>query len=610
MPGGLYSNALHSMCGIVGIVSSPPGTVLELQAGVRAALSRMAHRGPDGALVTTARHHPSVVFGHRLLEITSRGGHGQQPIEAPDGSLLVANGEIYNHRELRQELTHRGHCFSTDSDNEVLLHGYREWGSQMESRLEGSWAAALWDANRQCLVLTRDPFGIKPLYFAQQDGALAFASEVRGLLAAPGLSTRLDPDGVSGYLAWQSLPGTRTMFRSCHMLLPGFRAIHYPGKSTVMERHTSPGDPANGAEEASIERLRERIIHAVRVRLPGNVPAGLLFSGGLDSGTVAAVAARLGYDQLHLFSVGFGRADAGWDESVHARRLADSLGLACTVFAPTDPEVADRFEAFVSQLDQPSADAFNSFLACSVARDHVRVLLSGVGADELFLGYPHHAAGPFPALPERATRWLEAAAWETLGLDPVVGSIRRRYRPLGRRRLFTDPEIRALLTLQPLAPEPAPAPGDIGAQYRQHDLERYLPDTLLRDVDFATMAHGIEARTPYLDVPLARLALQTPPSQNAGKRLLRQAAQAWLPTDYVHAPKRGFELPFARWLRGPLRRHLNQLVAEPAGIFQADRVRRLARRFEQGRWEPKKLFALVVLDGWLKRNGQAAVPGA
>lgn len=610
----------------------------------------MAHRGPDGADAVAAVG-GGVVLGHRRLEVTSSRDDGRQPIASEDGRLmLVANAEVYNQLELRGELLARGHRFRTSSDVEVILHGYEEWGRDLEQRLEGDWAFGLWDGRRGEIVLSRDRFGVKPLYYTLLDGGLAFASEVRALLAAGFAQSRLDRAGIAGVLAWQSVPAPLTLIEGVRALESASRLTFSIGREK--RSAASPGDHRarpDGEGGARIEHyqdplgwgelggdrspngawpgdqvgdqiaLRESLSRAIGARLPERGRGGLLCSGGLDSSLIAAIALLDHEHELKLFSLGFERADKELDETREVARLASGLGLSHEVVVADDARVATRFEDFLDALDQPSGDAFNSYLACEVASGEVRALLSGAGADELFLGYPHLAGLPSARPPKLLVRPLMGPAWEQIGLDPLAMRLRRRVRPLGHRRLFSDREIAALLG-DPVdtgsgpdrASEVDGGDSDSLRAARDHDLRHYLPETLLRDLDSASMAYGVEARVPYLDAELAQAVLSIPARQRALpgdlKAMLRRVGEPYLNAERLAVPKRGFELPFRRWLLGPLRGHVDRLAAggvEPP--LDRGRASLLARRFRRHLLEPRKLFAVLVVEGWASRHGANAV---
>ena len=514
--------------------------------------------------------------------------NGGQPIHSEDSSLvLVCNGEIYNHRELRAALEARGHAFRSDhSDTEVLLHGYREWGEELVRRLNGMWAFALLDRPRRRLFLSRDRFGQKPLYWARRGGTFAFASELSALMAHPELRTGLCETGLKKYFAHGYVPAPHTIRRGIRKLPAGCNlSVELPDGEPRVSRYWEFSLEPEAAPPAQVvrrweEELRERLERAVVRRLMADVPLGVFLSGGIDSSAVALVAARHHKPgELLTFSVGFD--DPSFDESAAAERVARLVGSRHhrTLFSPERaralwPEVAAR-------LDEPLADPslLPTHLLCGVARRHVTVALGGDGADELFAGYD----------PFRALRWAELYARAVP--RPVHRAIRllAARLPTSHRNLSLDFKLKRTLAglsyprplwnpvwLAPLEPrelaELLSAPVDpedlyseaIEAWERSDGLSLadrtlqfftrlYLQDDILAKVDRASMMHGLEVRSPFLDIDLVDLVRRIPVGcklrRGETKWILKRALAPWLPREVRRRPKKGFGVPVGSWLQ-------------------------------------------------------------
>jgi asparagine synthase (glutamine-hydrolysing) len=568
------------MCGIAGFAGRGD------DADLRRMSAALAHRGPDAEGAWVDPELP-VRLAHRRLCVVDPAG-GAQPMWTADGAIgVVFNGEIYNHRALRAALEARGHAFRSDhSDTEVLLHGYREWGPELVRRLNGMWAFALLDRPRRRLLLSRDRFGQKPLYWARRPGSFAFASELSALLAHPELRAGLSETGLRKYFAYGYVPAPHTIRRGIHKLPAGCNlAVELPDGEPRVSRYWEfslepeaepPAEVVAGWEE----ELRGRLERAVVRRLEADVPLGVFLSGGIDSSAVALVAARHHKPgELLTFSVGFD--DPSFDESAASERVARLVGSRHhrTLFSPERaralwPEVAAR-------LDEPLADPslLPTHLLCGLARRHVTVALGGDGADELFAGYD----------PFRALRWAELYARAVP--RPVHRAIRllAARLPTSHRNLSLDFKLKRTLAglsyPQPLwnpvwlAPlEPPEIAELLGAPVDPEDLyaeaieawERsaglsvadrtlqfftrlYLQDDILAKVDRASMMHGLELRSPYLDVDLVDLVRRIPAScklrRGQTKWLLKRALAPWLPRQVRHRPKKGFGVPVGRWLQ-------------------------------------------------------------
>ena len=632
------------MCGILG--------VLDLGAG-RAALDAvepmmrsLAHRGPDENGVYRG---DGVALGACRLSIIDL-QTGSQPLANEDETVwVVANGEIYNYVELRRDLERR-HTFRSRTDTEVLVHLYEEHGPELVRHLRGMFAFALWDARRRSLLLARDRLGKKPLYYAHQAGRLLFGSEIKAILAAGAITPGLDPTAVYQYLCFGFVPHPRTAYAEIRALPPAHTLrIDASGETTLRRYWSLPGgdgrdgarSPALRSREEAIERTRELLEESVRLRLRSDVPVGVFLSGGIDSGLVTAAASRAAAEPLRTFSIGF--ADAGHNELPHARLVAERYGTRHTEI-PVDltAEVrrpADFLSRLVRTYDQPFADssAIPSMIVAREARKHVKVVLNGDGGDEAFAGYRRYSAallaqwmtatlGPVAPLAARlapAPRRRRGAVGFTLRLlEGMALPPRQRY--LRWSGLFTDREARALCQPAFLEAVSEPARAVVDTRVEQclewgvHepaalmmavDTVHVLPDDLLVKMDIATMASSVEARSPLLDHVLVEFAAGLPDRIRASafqtKPLLRELARSWLPVVVTRAPKRGFEVPMAAWLRRELSPFLRETLLAPdarlKAIVRPAVVSQLVAEHEvERRDHASRLWALLVLECWLR----------
>jgi asparagine synthase (glutamine-hydrolysing) len=621
------------MCGICGLAALDGGAVdVSTLSAMRDA---MVPRGPDDAGTWHDESGPVALAARRLSIIDLAGGH--QPIANEDGSLVVVqNGEIYNHEELRAELEAAGHRFATRCDTEVIVHGLEHHGEAFLSRLRGMFAIAAWDARARRLLLARDPFGIKPLYWTAQGGVLAFASVLKSLRLAPGFAGELDLDAVEAYLAFNSIPAPLSIWRGVHKLAPGHLLTWTPGTEPVVRRWARPAPaPAaavrgeDGRELA--QELRERLRDSVRAHLVADVPVGVFLSGGIDSSLLAALAAPQVTGQLQTFSVGF--EERSFDELGRARLVAQRYGTDHheTILRP---DASGLLGEIVDAFDEPFADssALPTYVVSRLASEHVKVAMSGEGGDELFGGYQTYVAGQLapwlrgPAavmrpvveripsssrrvsLEYRAKRFVRAAGLPALERHHGFKEI---FSPALRDELLgTRADARAdpVDLLRARYAETAGAPKL--ARLQDVDTGIYLADDLLVKTDRASMAHSLEVRVPFLDRHVAELALALPTRQKvlltAKKRLLRRAAAPLLPKAIVHGPKRGFSIPAAAWLRGDLQPMLRDVLSEDAlrrgGLFDPAPVQRMIDEHVSRRDDHSRpLWGLLCFALWQQR---------
>jgi asparagine synthase (glutamine-hydrolysing) len=613
------------VCGICGIASTNGSAVTDRVAEMSATL---VHRGPDSFGEFSDG---DVALAARRLSIIDL-ETGDQPIANEDGTLhVIQNGEIYNYRELRRELERAGHHFRTQGDTEVLLHLYEEHGDRFAERLRGMFAIAIWDARRRRLVLARDRFGIKPLYYRAADNELAFASELRALPRG-----EIDLDALEAFLAFNSIPAPLTIFRKISKLPPGHLLIWEDGRVELRRfARPAPLEELREDEEAElVEELRSRLRDSVRAHLVSDVPVGVLLSGGVDSAFLAALAAEESSETLRTFSIGF--EERSFDELGGARLVAERYGTQHRELV-LRPDAALLLPALADAFDEPFADssALPTYLVSQLAASDVKVALSGEGGDELFGGYYTYAAdllaervGGLARLARPLVERLPTSSSKASFDYKAKRFVRAAHLPPlerhhGWKEIFS-PELRAELTGHSSAFDPVSILRD---RYRETegtaelarlqdvDLGIYLVDDLLVKTDRASMAHSLEARVPYLDTVVTNLALALPTRHKirglSKKVLLRKAAAPLLPREIVRGKKRGFSIPAATWLRGELepfaRQTLSRETLHRQGFFHPDVVTRLVDDHVAGREDrSRQLWGLLAFTLWHERHVEQA----
>ena len=620
------------MCGICG-QASLDGASGRDPAVLAAMNEALVHRGPDsdGMLLDGP-----VGLAVRRLSIIDLAG-GDQPIANEDGTVhVVQNGEIYNYRELRADLARRGHSFRTHSDTEVLVHLYEERGDSFVVDLRGMFAIALWDGARRRLLLARDRFGIKPLYYAVTGGTLSFGSELKALLRQPGFPTEIDIDAVEAFLAFNSVPAPYTIFEAARKLPPGHRMIWSGGEPRI-ERFARPAPPpATEVRTASADVLadeaRERLRDSVRAHLVADVPVGVLLSGGIDSCTLAALAAEESGEPLRTFSIGF--EERSFDELERARMVARRYATDHHELV-LQPDAAELLPELAAAFDEPFADssALPTYLVSRLASEHVKVALSGEGGDELFGGYYTYVAdliAPYVGRPAAAARALVdrlPSSSRRTSLDYMAKRFARgaRLPPLDRhhawKEIFGEDARLELLgeradrSRDPLELWRARYAETEGAEelarLQDVDVGIYLADDLLTKTDRASMAHSLEVRVPFLDTQVTDLALALPTRLKVRylvrkKWLLRRAAEPLLPRSIVYGRKRGFSIPAAAWLRGALEPFAREVLSEATiarqGIFDPKVVTSLIERHVSGGEDlSRQLWGLMSFALWQER---------
>jgi asparagine synthase (glutamine-hydrolysing) len=640
------------MCGITGFRQTRATSFEAVTARVRAMTDSLRHRGPDDDGFWTD---PSagIALGHRRLSIIDLSAAGHQPMVSADGRLvMIYNGEVYSHEEIRPGLVARGIRFRGHSDSEVILESFAADGvAATLPKLIGMFAIALWDRKERSLTLIRDRLGIKPMYWAWIDGLFLFGSELKALRAHPDWTPRINRNAVAAFLRHNYIPAPHTIYEGVHKLEPGTlltlplhdepQITRYWNARQVV--HTARANPLRGSDAEITDRLENLLTDAVKRRMIADVPLGAFLSGGVDSSTVVALMQKAGTGKVRSFTIGFDIP--GFDEAPHAKAVADHLGTEHTEMTVTAQQALEIIPKLADWYDEPFADPSQipTYLVSAMTRRHVTVALSGDGGDELFAGYNRYRLGAFQtmwlrALPQSLRRGLARAItmvpperWSALlarlparfGYSELGDKLHKLASVLSLgdtgdvyRRLVThwepsrampgarepdgvlwDPKIAAEF------PEPV-------AQMQFLDLVTYLPDDILTKVDRASMAVGLEARVPLLDHRVVEFAWQLPESTKirAGrtKWALRQVLDRHVPRSIIERPKMGFGLPLAEWLRGPLRDWAETLLAERRlrehGLVDAAYVRRHWQEHLSGRrnWQ-YLIWDVLMLEAWHER---------
>lgn len=613
------------MCGILGFFGLA-GQPMDREAFIRAR-DTMTHRGPDdGGIYQDG----PVMLGHRRLSIIDLGG-GHQPMAAADEAVwIVFNGEIYNFRELRDELSGKGHAFKTASDTEVILRLYLEEGVGGFERLNGIFAFAIWDRRSGELHLVRDQLGIKPLYYAETPRGLVFASEVKVLLATGLVAPTLESEAIPEYLVYRDVAGERTLFRGVRRLLPGHRLTLRRGGIEIHRYWNLIDDQAplfEGAFEAAVDALESLLDDAVRMQMVSDVPLGTFCSGGVDSSLVTALAARHASGPINTFSVGFD--EAAFDESVYARQVAAHCGTRHHEVRISNRQFTDRLERLIWHNDEPLhfPNSVHIHAVSELARNHVTVVLTGEGADELFAGYPRYQIPVLLARWRRVpgiARWLARSLGQALGDHRIQKLDRFTGRPAGWEILMNSAssdggrlgiagldEQRAVSDYRRAAFEATAGHPDPVTRVALLDQQTYLVSILNRQ-DKMSMATSIESRVPFLDPRVVRFAHTLPTAFKQGrldnKRVVKALAMRHLPAEVIKRRKSGFGVPLAEWFRAD--EGLGGMLAAAADdalvgeVFGEGAVRALHGEHRAGRADHSDaLWAALNLAVWRKVFG-------
>jgi asparagine synthase (glutamine-hydrolysing) len=626
------------VCGIVGIVAR--GTTISPELLEKATRS-LAHRGPDDS-GTIILHHSApepieVGLGNRRLAILDLSPLGHQPMHDPDtGNWIVFNGEIYNFRDVRQDLEREGLSFASNSDTEVLLKAYGRWGEHALDRLRGMFAFAIWNAHEQELFLARDPMGIKPLYYHVSGKYFVFASELRTLLGTGLIPRRLDPAGLLNYLSFGSPYAPNTLIQGIHALLPGHSLTW--GDGNIKVRKYWDLVPQNGqvehredqSREADIKKIRDLLLQSVHLHTVSDVPVGLFLSGGIDSSSLVSLLTETGV-RPQTFSLAF--REASYNESEYSREIARQYGTEHREICVSQRDVLEALPDALRAMDQPTVDGVNTYIICRAVHEAgMKVAISGLGGDEIFGGYSSFRAAHQI---ERGTNiWRQAPATLRSGFARAIQTFSssdqgRKMSALVRdpaeimhpcflsRMLFTPDQVRRLLPLVEMdAGERANSPFKMMLQESRRldpinrvsylETRGYMLNTLLRDSDVMSMAHSLELRVPLVDHQLASYLQALPGAWKVNVRtpkpLLLGALKRKLPNAIVHRRKQGFTMPFEHWLKGELRATLETTLMKRESplepVLETSAVHGVWQDFLSGRTSWSRPWSLYVLSQW------------
>ncbi len=617
------------MCGIAGWIARPASSLTEET--LASMLQAISHRGPDDQGMYSSRcgaTEHEVFLGHRRLAIIDPEGARQPMRDAQAGLALTFNGEIYNFRELREELTRLGYRFTRDSDTEVLLRAYQHWGSEVVHQLRGMFAFAIWDVRNERLFLARDRFGEKPLFLHENGGGLFFASEVKALLRVPGIKAVVNKEAVWDYLAYRYVPGPKTLFNGIRKLMPATTVLWERGKLEEKRYWTAPDRAAGRFEQPQRDVVADflaRLDEAVKLQMVSDVPFGAFLSGGLDSSTIVALMSRHN-SMVKTFSVGFG--EDSYSELAYAAEVARHFGTQHHEIVVNHRDIIERLPRLVAFRDAPVSEPSDIpiYLLAREAARSVKMVLTGEGSDEILGGYPKHIAERFApgyqllpgyfrhrlveplarALPYRFRRIKTAVT--NLNIEDWRERYVRWFGALNRSERDRLSTLRLNGTRVIDAPPFDSDPG--GSALRRilyFDQSSWLPDNLLERGDRMTMAASIEARVPFLDHELAAFVSSLPDRYRVrglrSKWILRQAGRELLPRRILTRPKMGFRVPVNEWFRGEMRdyvvEHLQSASSITRAYFDASVLDQVMAEHLNGRQNHEKLlWSLLNLEVW------------
>jgi len=588
----------------------------------------ITHRGPDdhGTFIDEAGQ---VALGHRRLSIIDLSSAGHQPMSYMDERYwIVYNGEVYNYKDIRAELEAKGYAFISNTDTEVLLAAYAEWGQDFLKKLRGMFAFAIYDRKTAQVFLARDRFGIKPLYYFHQNGIFLFASELKALLVSGRVPSNADPQAIWDYLSIGSIPQPRTILRDVQALLPGHAMIVSLKGDVSIHQYWDIWENAQilsspiDLKEASAE-LRQKLEEATRLQMIADVPVGAFLSGGTDSTAVVGLMSQYVTRPIKTYSVGFESQHAKLNELYWAKIAADRFGTDHTEVIVTGNDIALNYDSLVRGLDQPSLDGTNTYFVSKAASAGVTVALSGQGGDELLAGYPHFAS------------LLRAADWDQrfpAWIRPLIGAVPGRYLPdkqfitsslldryamlrnnagESKKRRITNTPFRAGFTPQPLTEIIRPWLRDTKvsvALTSYIEIKNYLANTLLRDGDAVSMAHSLEVRPVLLDHVLAEYVFALPSrlklNEDGGKLVLLEALRDLIPEPIINRRKMGFEMPLFDWLSGPLKDRAQDALSSPNAvkIFSTEFLEESKFNIREPRHMDRRLWGYVMLVEWMNAS--------
>jgi asparagine synthase (glutamine-hydrolysing) len=632
------------MCGIIGFLTSRAENIPDYGV-LREMRETLFHRGPDDSgeyIRALDEVGPFVFLGHRRLSIIDLSS-GHQPLSNEDGSVWVTfNGEIYNFRELREDLKSRGHQFRTSSDTEVIVHAYEEYKEDCFQRFNGMFAIGIWDERQNRLVLARDRLGKKPLYYSRMNETFLFASELKAIMAYPSFSRQVDPVSLMKYLFFEFIPCPHTIFRDAKKI-PAACYLVRDNKGIEIKQYWSPFDSKkckrNLSETEAELRMMELLEESVKRRLISDVPLGIFLSGGIDSSAITALAQKEVPGKIKTFSIGF--ADASFDESKFALSASKYIGTEHYEQTMTPTDLLNIIPDLPDILDEPMADAsiLPTYLLSKFTRSHVTVALGGDGGDELFAGYPTYLAHKFAQRYEGILGTFHPIISHVSNLLPVSDNnisfdfkVKKFLSGIGypdgiRNSLWLgsfpfseiekvlSSELHAQLNQDQLVEEIVLHDKEYPCEDRitklQYlDMRLYLQESILVKVDRASMACSLEVRAPFLDHELVEFVMSLPSALKlkglTSKYILKNAMKNWLPDKVINRSKKGFGVPIAKWVRGPLRELFGDLLSwdriKREGFLNPEYVNNLLQNHLVNKKDNRKqLWTLLVWELWAER---------
>lgn len=620
------------MCGIAGYSSRLENYNSEC---IKSMLSSIEHRGPDDSGIYSDGF---VMLGHRRLSVIDLSEHGHQPMANEDGTVWVAfNGEVYNFKELRTKLKAKGHIFKSNTDTEVIVHGFEEFGEDLFAKLNGMFAAAIWDKKQKKLVLVRDRYGQKPLYYSLVNNALIFASELKALLKHPAVQQEIDPVILRQYFFFEHVPYGKGIYKDTYKLKPGSYLVWQNNRATIKEYWNIKLSTSNKVNVRDCVSNTEKLLtDSIARHFVADVPVGVFLSGGIDSSLITALSAKLyGPEKIEAFSIGF--EDKSFDESGYAKEVASSLGVRHHVKTLSTNEILDVLPKAISLLDEPFADSsfVPTYVLSKFAKERVTVALGGDGGDELFAGYDPFVAYKLSLLYDRfpgfARKGIECAvnslpvSHSNMSFDFKAkqflkglnekGAYRNQrwlaaFRPEEHAQLFNSDFYQSAKDYdfvsffdQNTKPKFDSGTDELIWSYVNY----YLAEGILTKVDRASMAVSLETRAPLLDVELSEYVNSLPGNVKLKgfkrKWLLKQISKQYLPKQIVHRKKKGFGMPIGSWMQGPLKdyliSYLNYERIKQGGIFNPKTVCRVVDEHMSGKRDNRKqLWSLLVFEVW------------
>jgi asparagine synthase (glutamine-hydrolysing) len=615
------------MCGLAGFYDLNADVSLGIKS-VNLMVQSMNHRGPDSNKVSSVNIDPSVVLGHSRLSIIDLSHESDQPMtDINSGNTIVFNGEIYNFKILRKELESAGHSFTTHSDTEVILKSYSEWGPDCCNKFRGIFAFAIWDKNQKKLFIARDQMGVKPFYYYLSDNRLIFGSEVRALLVSGNVPRKLNYSGLESYLAYGSVQEPLTLIDGVNTLPPGCFAYYDNINKLRITRYWVPTPNSVKYNKYDIgEIVREKLRETLELQLISDVPLGVFLSGGIDSSSIVSIVRQVFSGQLKTYSIVF--RDPRYDERYYSKLVANRNDTMHTELELTSEMISNNLKNALNDFDQPSLDGLNTWFVSKLVKESgITVALSGVGGDELFIGYDGFKKARFMQLLQPFLSHLPDSLGRSIQKNRNSEQFRRIADMIGfgypgyfmSRKLFSEYQRSHLLERSLLGGnnwhdlcfreviEDASHFTDELTRISIYEMRTYMLSTLLRDTDQMSMAHALEVRVPLIDIELVKLLLNLPGrlkfNRSTPKPLLVNASGNGLPQECVYRKKQGFSFPFDQYYRETLGKEILEFFNdEPSLIFEKKELNGIWLNYLDGKVSWSRVWAILTLSWWIKQN--------